>query len=54
VAGRSRGWPTGRPFAQTALAKSVETRLCPYISPPTAEDSGTDTTCSSPLVKVSI
>jgi hypothetical protein len=36
----------------TDHAKSVETRLCPYISIPTAEDSTTHSTCSSPLVKV--
>jgi hypothetical protein len=30
----------------------VETPLCPYISPPTVEDSTTCSTCSSPLVKV--
>jgi hypothetical protein len=37
---------------QTNLAKSVETPLCPYISPPMVEDSTTHSTCSSPLVKV--
>jgi hypothetical protein len=36
---------------QTDLAKSVETPLCPYISPPIAEDSITHSTCSSPLIK---
>jgi hypothetical protein len=37
---------------QIDLAKSVETPLCPYINPPTPEDSTTYYTCSSPLVKV--
>jgi hypothetical protein len=37
---------------QTDLAKSVETPLYPYISPPTAKDSTTQTTCSSLLVNV--
>jgi hypothetical protein len=51
-------WPVGhmdgRPIVhllQTDLAKSVETPLCPYMSPPMTEDS-THSTCSSPLVKV--
>jgi hypothetical protein len=37
-------------FLQTDLAKSVETLLCPYISPPMAKGSITHCTCSSPLV----
>jgi hypothetical protein len=37
---------------QTDLAKSVETPLYLYISPPMAEDSTTHSTCSSPLIKV--
>jgi hypothetical protein len=52
------GWPAtwmaGRPVVhllQINLAKSVETPLCPYISPPTTEDSTTHTIYSSPLVK---
>jgi hypothetical protein len=36
---------------QADLAKSVETPLCPYISPPMAEDLATHTTCSSPLIE---
>jgi hypothetical protein len=39
---------------QADLAKSVKTPLCPYISPPMAEDLATHTTCSSPLIEVSV
>jgi hypothetical protein len=39
---------------QTDLAKSMETPLYPYISPPMAKDSTTHSTCSSPLVKDSL
>jgi hypothetical protein len=45
----------GRPavhLLQTNLARSVETRLCPYISSPTVDDSTTHSTCTSPFVKV--
>jgi hypothetical protein len=52
-AGHVDGQPTIH-LPQTDLAKSVETPLCPYISPPMAEDSVTHTTCSSSLVKVSV
>jgi hypothetical protein len=45
------GWPALH-LLQTDLAKSVETPLCPYISPPMDESSITNSTCSSPLVKV--
>jgi hypothetical protein len=51
----SVGHVDGRPavhLLQTDLAKSVETPLCPYMSPPMTEDSTTHSTCSSPLVKV--
>jgi hypothetical protein len=54
-------WPPGHVdgrsaihLLQTDLAKSVETPLDPYISPLMAEDSTTHTTCSSPLVNVSV
>jgi hypothetical protein len=46
---------SGRPaisLLQTDLAKSVETPLFPYMSPPMAEDSTTHSSCSSPHVKV--
>jgi hypothetical protein len=45
------GWPAIH-LLETDLAKSVDTLLCPYICPPTAEDSATHTTCRSPNVKV--
>jgi hypothetical protein len=45
------GQPVGH-LLHTDLAESVETSLCPNISPPMAEDSTTHSTCSSPLVKV--
>jgi hypothetical protein len=54
-------WPAdhveGRPavhLLQTSLAKSVETPLYTNISPPTIEDSTIHSTCSSPLVKITV
>jgi hypothetical protein len=59
VEAKRSGWPAtwmaGRlsiHLLQTNLPKSVETPLCPYISPPMIEDSRTHSTCSFPLVKV--
>jgi hypothetical protein len=55
----SESWRGGREVGrltihllQTDLAKSVETPLCPYISPPMAKDSTRHSTCCPPHVKV--
>jgi hypothetical protein len=57
--GGRKEWTVGHVDGQPAihllqadLAKSVETPLYPYTSPPMAEDATTHSTCSSPLVIV--
>jgi hypothetical protein len=54
VADQPHGWSVGHPFALNQPCQVGGDSPLPLYNPPTAEDSTTHSTCSSPLVKVSI